>query len=252
MKYQFRKTIVLALGGSILYPENIDTRFIQKFARTIQQFVREENKRFVTVTGGGRLSRLYQKAASEIVPITDEDKDWLGIHATRLNAHLMRTVFKDIADPVVFDTRHKRKKIQYPVTFASGWRPGWSTDYIAVALAVDYGASEVIIAGKPSHVYPHTKRESRQEKNNSRSGVGVYDPSNPSLDYAEPFTTLSWKEYRKLIPQKWTPGFQSPVDPVGARLAQKEGIKAIVVDGRDLKNFSALIKGKEFVGTIIT
>ena len=41
--------------------------------------------------------------------VTDEDKDWIGIHATRLNAHLLRTIFRDVADPVVIDIRGKSK-----------------------------------------------------------------------------------------------------------------------------------------------
>ncbi|MEK7094136.1 MAG: UMP kinase [Patescibacteria group bacterium] len=230
MKHRFNNTIVIALGGSILYPEEIDTKFIKQFASLIKQFVKK-GKRFVIVTGGGRVSRLYQKAAGEISKITNEDKDWIGIHATRLNAHLLRTVFRDIADPIVFDSRHKRKKLKYPVTIASGWRPGWSTDFIAVALAVDYGVSEIVVAGKPSH---------------------VYDKDFVKHKDAKLFEALSWKKYRTLVPQKWTPGFHSPVDPVGARLAERSKIRAIVMDGRDLKNFTALIQGKEFQGTIIS
>jgi uridylate kinase len=41
------------------------------------------------------------------------------------------------------------------------------------------------------------------------------------------------------------------VDPIGAALGEKADIKAIIIDGRDLKNFGALIKGKEFKGTVI-
>lgn len=230
MKHRFSKTIVIALGGSILYPEEIDTKFILEFTKIIRKYVKK-GKQFVIVVGGGRVSRLYQKAAAEIAEVTDEDKDWIGIHATRLNGHLLRTVFEDIADPVVIDSRYKTKKLRYPVTIASGWRPGWSTDFISVALAVDFDASEVIVAGKPSH---------------------VYDKDFVKYKDAKPFKKISWEKYRALIPKKWSPGFHSPVDPVAARLGEKEGIKAIVMDGRDLKNFSALIDGKEFVGTIIS
>ena len=85
--------------------------------------------------------------------MTDEDKDWIGIHATRLNAHLLRTIFRDVADPVVIDIRGKIKKLRAPMTIASGWRPGWSTDYVAMRIAADFGVHEAVIAGKPAHVY---------------------------------------------------------------------------------------------------
>ena len=38
---------------------------------------------------------------------------------------------------------------------------------------------------------------------------------------------------------------------VGAKLGAEEHVKAIIIDGRDTKNFGALLNGKEFKGTII-
>jgi len=234
MKHKFGKTIVIALGGSIIYPDQIDSAFIKKFRTFILRFIKRGYK-FVIVVGGGRPARLFQEAAHAVVPVKDEDKDWLGIHATRLNAHLLRTIFREVADPVVIDNRHKIKKLKYPVTVASGWTPGWSTDYISIALAEDFKVKEAIIAGKPAHVYDK-------------------DPCLPAgrrTTPAKPIHELKWKEYRKLIPAKWKPGFHSPVDPVAARLAGKRGIAAIIVNGKDLKNFEKMISGKEFKGSII-
>jgi uridylate kinase len=162
--------------------------------------------------------------------VPDEDKDWLGIHATRLNAQLLRTIFRDVADPVVIDSHDNAKDLKYPVTIASGWRPGWSTDYIAAALAVEFGAKEFIVAGKPSHVYDK-------------------DPS--VYKNAKPTSEISWKDYRKLIPKKWTPGFKSPVDPVAAKLADERGVAAIIINGKDLKNFGDLLNNRKFKGTIV-
>lgn len=229
MKYEFSKTIVIALGGSIICPDGINTAFIKKFRIFIKRLA-ESGRRFVIVLGGGGLSRVYQEAAGKVVRVSDEDKDWIGIHATRLNAHLIRTIFKKEADPVIIDCRNKIKKLRYPITIASGWRPGWSTDYIAIALAKQFGAKAAIIAGKPSHVF--------------NKDFAKYSD-------AVPFNEMSWREYRRLIPAKWKPGLHSPVDPVGARLAQKENISVIVIDGKNLKNFAALLNGKEFRGTII-
>jgi len=161
--------------------------------------------------------------------VSDEDKDWIGIHATRLNAHLLRTIFRDVANPVIIDSEKKVARLHYPVTIAAGWRPGWSTDYVALQIAADLGVREAIIAGKPAYVYSK-------------------DPRYPN---AKKFTALSWGDYGKLIPKKWKPGLHAPVDPIGAALAKREGLKAIVMDGRDLKNFDALLKGKEFQGTVI-
>jgi uridylate kinase len=229
MKHTFTKTIVVALGGSIVHPDEIDTKFLKDFKKFLAPFL-QRGVKFVFVIGGGSLARRFQDAAHKVSKLTDDDKDWIGIHATRLNAHLLRTIFRDIADPVIIDARGKVSKLKYPVTIAAGWRPGWSTDYVAMRLAADFGIPETIIAGKPSHVY---------EK----------DPA--KYPRAKKFDEISWKAYRKLVPAKWNPGLHAPVDPIAAALGDKEGVKAIIVDGRDMKNFRALLNGGEFKGTII-
>jgi uridylate kinase len=230
MHYKFSKTVVIALGGSIVHPDGIDVHFLKDFKKFLTPFLKRGIK-FVLVIGGGKLARNFQEAAKQVSnKVTDEDKDWIGIHATRLNAHLLRTIFRDVADPVVIDIRGKIKKIRRPVTVASGWRPGWSTDYVAMRIAADFGVGAAIIAGKPAHVY---------SKDNTKHADAV------------PFHELSWREYRKLIPAKWKPGLHAPVDPVGAALGARESVKAIIIDGRNLPNFRALLNGKEFNGTII-
>lgn len=227
-----------------MYPDELDVDFLKKYKKCIDGFTRRGLK-FIIVAGGGRISRVYQEAAAKIAKVTDEDKDWLGIHATRSNAQLLRTIFYANADPVVIDARHKINKLKHPITIASGWRPGWSTDFVALQLAHDFGAGEVIVAGKPSHVYPVRGRGTLRALAASN---GIYDKD---LDVRHPYLQLSWKNYRKLIPNKWIPGFHSPVDPVAARLAQSAGIAAIIINGKNLENFSNLLRGRDFVGTII-
>lgn len=227
--YVFKKTIIVALGGSIVYPDGIDTDFLKHFKKFVEKFLRNGTK-FVIVVGGGRLARVFQEVANEVSRLNDEDKDWIGIHSTRLNAHLLRTIFWRIADPVVFDARGKIKKLKYPITIASGWRPGWSTDFVAAAIAHDLGVREFVVAGKPSHVY--------------HKDPGVYKD-------VKPYETLTWRSYRKLIPEKWIPGFHAPVDPIAAKFSDGEKLNAIIINGKDLKNFENLLCGKEFKGTVI-
>lgn len=229
MKYNFEKLIVIALGGSIVCPDKIDILFLRKFKKFIEDFIGRGYK-FILVIGGGGLGRVYQEAATKVADINNEDKDWIGIHATRLNAHLLRTIFKDLAEPVLIDSLDKVKSPKKPVSIASGWRPGWSTDYVALAIAEILEIKEVIIAGKPAFVCDR-------------------DPS--KYKKVKKFEKMSWTEYRKLIPDKWVPGSHSPVDPIGARLADEKNIKAIIINGKDLKNFDRLLIGKEFQGTII-
>jgi uridylate kinase len=232
---------VIALGGSLIvphFPDNggINVPFLKKFrAFVLGEF--KKGRRFIVVAGGGKTARVYQNAGTKIGKISNEDLDWLGVHSTRLNAHLLRTIFAKEAHPVVIDHdlwAKEVKRIQRAgekILVASGWIPGWSTDYIAVRLAEKFGAHNVIIAGDTAYVYEKDPRK---------------------FPKAKALPELSWREYEKLIPKKWTPGFSSPVDPVATRLAKKTQLQVKVLKGTDLANLKKAIDGKKFKGTIIS
>lgn len=223
---------IIALGGSIVVPNGgINTEYLTKFREFVLNFL-QEGKRFIIIMGGGAICREYQKAAGSIVELSDEDKDWLGIHVTRLNAHLLRAIFFDVAHPVVIDnpTKEIEDIDKYALFIASGWRPGWSTDYIAVMLAKRFRAKEFICATSVPYVY-----DDDVEKNAN----------------AKPIPKISWADYRRIIGDVWTPGMRAPVDPVAARLSEEEGIEAVVVLGTDLINLGKAIRGEEFQGSVI-
>lgn len=225
-----QKDYIIAVGGSIIYPDKINTEYL----KDLHSFIREEikeGKRFILVVGGGAPARTFQKAAAEVVDVPDEDKDWLGVHATRLNAHLLRTVFREEAHPVIFEARGKLNDFEgHSVIIGAGWRPGWSTDFVTVQIAVDFKNPQAIILGKPEY---------------------VYDKDNQLYPDAKPFSKMSWDEYMKLVPDKWSPGIHAPVDPVAAKLAQQEKLCVIVAGGKDLSNVKNILDGKDFKGTII-
>jgi len=221
---------VISLGGSLAFSEKFNLDFLKEFYFFIKREIKKENK-FIIVAGGGEITRKYQRTASQITKTSNEDKDWLGVHATRLNAHLLRTIFKKEANPVVFDKRFKIKNFgQYPIIIASGWRPGWSTDYVAVQIAVDFKIKLVINLSKAAYVYTADFEK---------------------YPYAKPIERMSWQDYLKLIPKKWKPGLRIPVDPIAAKLAKKENIKVIMVSGLDFDNLRNILRGKKFKGTIL-
>jgi len=239
------KTIIIALGGSIICPQPgrhppatlINVNFLKKFKKLILKYLKK-GYRFIIIAGGGKVCRVYQNAAAKIIRLPYEDMDWLGIHATRLNAHLLRTIFRKEAYPVVLDDPKKPVKGDWSLLIASGWRPGWSTDYISVLLAKRFRVKEIIDAGDIPFVYtkdPFKYKKARALGERKEGGGWV----------------VSWKDYRKLVGPRWMPGLSVPIDPIAAKLAQKLKIRALIIKGTELKNLEKVLSGKKFRGTVI-
>ncbi len=221
--------IIIALGGSIIVPDKININFLKNFRKVILKFLKK-GKKFIIVAGGGKTARNYQKAALEIIKTSSEDLDWIGIHATRLNAHLLRTIFFKEAYPIIIDNPYRKIETKKPLLIASGWRPGRSTDYIAILIAKIFKSKEAIIAGNTSYVY--TKDYTKYPD-------------------AKPLKKISWKDYRKIIGSRWIPGMGAPVDPVGAKLGEKIKLRTKIIQVGELENLENLLNGKKFKGTII-
>lgn len=228
------KSFVLSLGGSIVVPNGgIDTQFLIMFNHFIRDQIFSKQRRFFITVGGGSTTRCYQDAARLVrgKKIVNVDLDWLGLHATRLNAQLVRTIFIDIADPRVIKHYEIILKIKKPVAIAAGWKPGWSTDYCAVMLCQDYGIKQVI---------------------NLTNIDQVYDKDPQQYKDTKPIKEIRWKEYRKMVGNRWIPGMNVPFDPIASKLAEKLGIMVKILNGRNMDNLSLALDEKPFHGTHIS
>ncbi|MBI5732024.1 MAG: UMP kinase [Candidatus Magasanikbacteria bacterium] len=225
-----KKIVVLSLGGSLIAPPvGFNLKFLNGFKKLILDFIKTDY-RFIIVCGGGATARNYQTAARELGELTAEDIDWIGIHATRLNAHFMRTIFRQWANPRVIKDPTKEIKWTEKILIGAGWKPGWSTDYDAVKLAELYGAKKVVNLSNIEYVYDKDPRQ---------------------FPEAKKFTEMSWTEYRGIAGNKWDPGANWPFDPVASREAAKAGLEVIVMNGNNLPEAAKAIKGGKFKGTII-
>jgi uridylate kinase len=210
-----REYIVVSVGGSLLVPESIDISFLQNFRKLVLQKTRE-GLSFYIVAGGGRLSRNYQDAARAIrgeETLEREDMDWLGIHSTRLNAHLLRTIFIEEAQARIIKNPTHRFRGRESIVIGAGWKPGWSTDYCAVMAAKTLGAKRLVNLSNIDYVYTDNPK------------------TNPD---AEKIEQISWSGFRKLIPSEWDPGLSSPFDPVAAREAEALKLEVAVMNGANL------------------
>lgn len=225
------KVIILALGGSVVHPkEGIDVSLLRRFRALVEKHLRRGTK-FVLVIGGGALCREFLAAARAVRPLSNTEQDWLGIHTTWPNAELVRLVFGKYAAPKLITSETAvPSRLKYSVTVSGGWRPGWSTDYVAVRVANILGSKAALIAGKPAF---------------------VYDKDPDKFKDAKPQKEMTWAKYRKIIPKTWQAGSHAPVDPMAAALAAKKDLTCVVLDGKNLKNLDSLLSGKNFQGTVI-
>lgn len=216
----FMPSIVISLGGSVIIPDKLDTKFLGRFNALIRKYPKN---RFVIICGGGKLARDLQKMAEGA---SEKDLDWLGIYATRMNAlslkkalHIRNKIITNPNEPVRFIEN---------VVIAAGWKPGFSTDYDAVLLAKNIGADTVINMTNVDYVYDQ----------------------DPKLKGAKPIKETTWNELRKLVGSRWTPGLNMPFDPVASKEAERLKMKVVVV-GKDLRNLENLFNKKRFKGTVI-
>lgn len=210
--------------------EGVDWHYLQKFRALILQEIKKSCK-FFLIAGGGRTSRNYVTAASRVVKIGREDLDWLGIHATRLNAHLLRTIFRDQANPEIIKNPTFRLFSKKKIIIASGWKPGWSTDYVAAMIAQEYGVKTIINLSNIDYVYD---KDPNKHKN------------------AKIKTKMTWQEFRKLVGNKWDPGLNAPFDPIAAKKSQELGMVVIIMNGKNIENLKNCLAGKKFNGTVIS
>jgi uridylate kinase len=227
------ETIIMSVGGSLIVPGDIDTNFLSTLKDFITDQTTNHGRRFIMIAGGGRTARNYQDAAGAVTGLTSDDLDWMGIHATRLNGHLLRTIFRDIAHPEMITNPDDVQNIsgEPQVIIASGYRPGCSTDLRAIQIAELVGATKVINLSNIDYLYTADPR------------------TNPDAVKIE---TSSWADFRELIPADWDPGMSAPFDPIAAAAAEAANIDVALINGDRPEALVDYLAGGEFVGTLIS
>ncbi|MBW6440584.1 UMP kinase [Patescibacteria group bacterium] len=220
---------VLSFGGSLIVPDEIDYKFIKKFKILIEKKVKNGNK-FIIVCGGGGLNRKYNEAGKKIRKLNNEELDWIGIHATRYNAHFIRIMFGNLAGSEIITNPHKKISTEKPILIGSGYEPGCSSDYDAVYLAKTYGAKKIANLSNIDFAY---NKDPKKYKS------------------AIPIKNINWGDFRKIVGDKWVPRMNLPFDPIASREAEKMGLEVSIINGKKLKNLENYLDGKKFIGTTI-
>lgn len=221
-----RKTIVLSLGGSIIVPDKIDISFLKEFRKTIISLL--PKYKFIIVCGGGKICRDYINAAKEINLFDDKVYDFMGIKYTEANAQLLVSILYDVAHKKIHPDYNKKISFEN-ILVGCGFLPGTSSDYDAVMFAKNYNANTVINLSNVNYVYDKDPKKYKDAKK---------------------IENISWKDFRKIVGNKWKAGLNLPFDPIASKKCEESNIKVVIMN-RDLDNFKNYLSGKKFKGTVI-
>lgn len=224
-----QETIVISLGGSLIVPDEIDTAFLKSFRDLISILV-AEGKKFMIVTGGGKTCRKYQRAAKELVETTKSELDWIGIYSLRLNGKLLQTVLASLAHTEVINSRSELLGVDAKVIIGGAHAPGSSSDLDAVEFAEALGAAKIVNLSNIDY---------------------AYDKDPKQFGDALPIKNMTWEEYRRLIPDEWDPGLNSPFDPIASKKAQSLGMEVAILNGKNIPNVEKYLRGQMFIGTVL-
>ncbi len=221
-------SIVLALGGSILTSEDADTSYLLDLCRLLEET--SKHFRLFVVIGGGVTARSYIKRGREL-NYTEDQLDEIGISLTRVNAQLLSYSFSD-ANHQIPKTTEKALELNHNIIIMGGTEPGHSTDQVGAELAQKTQAERYIIATNVDGIYTEDPRKNPDTKK--------YDTVH--IDTLISHLGVDWK----------SAGKNTVIDGPALQLIKDGKIPTCVVNGSDLLELKAALKGLPIKGTTIT
>lgn len=222
---------VLSLGGSMVsLSQGINTNFLRKFKKLIEERI-ELGDKFIIVVGGGFNARNSIQEAFKVNKfLSSNDQDWIGISATHLNANIVKSVFGELAYPVLIDNPKIKIKSTKSLFFSGGYLPGNSSDFVCSVLSKTYNVKDIINISNIDYVYSKDPKKHKDAKK---------------------IEEMNWSDFLSIVGDRWVPGLNSPFDPVASKFCQKEGKRVIILNGNNFVNLNNYLSGKKFKGTKI-
>ena len=221
--------IVLKIGGFAFSTEGRKEPLISDYVKLLKQLAGKH--RFVIVTGGGAIARLYIRLARNM-QVPESLCDQLGIFVTRLNARLVADGLSTRAYPEIPSTVAELNRFfaSGKVVAMGGLQPGHSTNAVAAIAAETVKANLFLNATNVNGVY-------------------TSDPDKNSRAKQLDEVTVSKLE-EILFKNEMNAGGYDLMDHIALRILQRSHIPTVIFDGRDLSNVKRALRG-ESIGTRI-
>jgi uridylate kinase len=225
-----KRVIVLSLGGSLIIPNDINIRFLEKFKKVILRHTKKY--KFLIVCGGGSIARKYITALRK-AGLNEEFQSFAGISATRMNARFMNYFFGINPDQGI---PHTTKTME---------------EYENKRDIVFFGALEY----KPNQTSDSTAAETARHFKtifiNLTNVSGLYTKNPLEHKDAKFIPEISWEDFNKLTnSMSYKPGQHFVLDQTASKIIMKHKIPTYIL-GSDLRQLEAVLNKKKFKGTII-
>ena len=224
------KLWVIYLGGSRIVPDDVDYKFLERFERIIK---RNQDVKFVVVTGGGKTARRYISALKKL-DATTKKQSKAGIAITRMHASFLARLFgKKANEPTSVPKSMKKVK-----------------DLL--------GKNQVVFCGALRYKNKNTSDGTAADLAgylkapfiNITNVRGLYTSNPKDNPKAKFIKKMSWKSFwGKVSKIKFEAGQHFVLDQSAAKTIMKKKIPTYVIGS--LLDFSKIIKQESFNGTLI-
>jgi len=222
--------VVVSLGGSILVPGERDVEHFSALAALMRSLA--QDYRLVLVCGGGRVARYYISTGREL-GASREKLDEMGIEATRLNARLLQIALgHDASDSMPRTVEEAVKEARKgKILVMGGTAPGHTTDAVAAMVALRLGAARIV---------------------NATSVDAAYSTDPKKHKDAERYSQLTHRQLYQLVDKGLHSAGPSDVfDRAGAEVAMRANLPIYIVNGRNLDELRAAVRGENIMGTVV-
>ena len=221
------ESIVISIGGSVLFSGEVDEIFFKKLNLLLQSLT-EKYKIYLVVGGGKKARKLIKKGREQ--GLSEEELDLIGIDVTRENAEALSDKL-DNSNIIIPNSTDDAKKMSEKIIVMGGTTPGHSTDTVGAELAEKTIASKFIIATNVD---------------------GVYDKDPNKFSDAKKYDEIKIDDLIKQQGTEWkTAGKNTVIDGPALSIIYKAKIPTFVLNGKQLNELQKAITNQKFNGTII-
>lgn len=226
-----KEVIVISLGGSLIIPNEVDIKVLQKLKKVILK--NSKKYKFIIVCGGGSTARKYINGLRK-AKVNETFQSYAGISATRMNARFMNYMFNQDATYGIPHTLKEVKKYlaKHNIVFCGAleYKPKQTSDSTSAEIAKEFKAKFI----------------------NLTNIKGLYTDNPLTHKNAKFIPEISWEDFhKKALKMTFKPGQHFVLDQTASRIIKKNKIPTYIINGKAPKEIDKLLNNKKFKGTII-